>query len=99
MFELVQHGGELLTYECGDDCRRRFVGSKSVVVSGRSDAGAQQVRVGVYRLDYIDKKDEELQVFTCAAAWLKQIYSRIGRKRPVVVLARSVHESKGLFVK
>ena len=68
-----------------------------VVACGRYSY-AQQVLVVVHSLDHRAEKQEELGVLIGGLPRGEQIYARVGRNGPVVVLAAAVYPVKGLFV-
>ena len=70
-----------------------------MAVSGTHDGGAQQVLVFVYHHQYVYQEGKEQHVPFRILARCKQIDTRIGAKRPVVVLAGAVHAVVGFFVK
>ena len=51
-FDGLDDSFQLISHEDGHDCRRSFVGSKSVVVSGAGYTDSQQVLIFIHCLDY-----------------------------------------------
>ena len=92
---LVEDGRQLFAQEDGQNGGRRFIGSQTVAVSGTHDGGAQQVLVFVYHHQYVYQEGKEQHVPFRILARCKQIDTRIGAKRPVVVLAGAVHAVVG----
>ena len=95
--ECLHDGRKRVAQEDGDDGRRRLVGTEAVIVSGRGDGHAQEVCVLVDGGYQAGEEHEELQVVLRMWARLKQVLA-VGRKRPVVMLARAVDVLKRLLV-
>ena len=94
----VQHGFQLVTQEHGDDGGRRFVAAQAVVVARAGDGDAQQILMQIDRFDDRHQEQQELGVLGGRLPRLQQVQARVGAQGPVVVLARAVHPSEGLFM-
>ena len=81
-----------------DDGRRRFLRAEAVVVARKGDRAAQQLLIVVHALEKGGEQQQEQRVLAGGLAGGEEIFARIGRKRPVDVLARAVHAGEGLFV-
>ena len=93
----VQDGVQLIAEKHRDDCGRRLVRAKAVVVSGAGRRHAEDVRVHLYGADDREKDREEDGVFARVVAGREEVPAAVG-DRPVAVLARSVHALERLFV-
>ena len=98
LFELVDDIGELLAEEDGNNRRRSLVRPETVIVPGARHARAEKRRISVDTLDDGDQNGEELRVFVRGLSRGKPILAVRAGDGPVVVLARTVHSVKGLFV-
>ena len=92
------HGFQFVAQEDGYDGRRRFVGAQAVIVTGGGDGATEPVLILIHAFDKRREKHQELCVLTGCAAWLKEIFSRVGTQRPVVVFSGAVDAGKGLFM-
>ena len=97
VFDGVQHGGELVAQEDGNDGGRRFVGAQTVIVAGGGYRQPQQILIVVYGLDGTAQEQQELSVLIGGVAGLEEVHAGVGGQRPVVVLAAAVDACKGLF--
>ena len=94
----------ICAHEDRDDRRRRFVGAEPMLVARGADAGAEQARVLVHRLEHGGEEDEEADVLVRRLARLEQVVAvelRVvggDRHRPVAVLAGSVDAGERLLV-
>ena len=94
----IQHSGQLIAQKDRDHGGRRFIGSQSVVVSGRCDRSSQQSLIVVHRLNDSRQKQQELGIFVGGLAGREQVDAGIGGKGPVVMFAAAVDPGKGLFM-
>ena len=69
-----------------------------MIVARGGDRDAQQVLIFVHGLDNRSQEEQKLQVAARRLARLEQILARVGRDRPVIVLARPVDALERLFV-
>ena len=69
-----------------------------MIVARRGDCRAQNTLIAVYRRDDAGKHEHKERVVFGIGSGVEQIQPRVGRKRPVVMLARTVHSLKRLFV-
>ena len=98
VFYCVEDCRKLIAQEHRNDCGGSFVCSESVVVSGRCDRQTKQILIVVNRFDYRTEEKKELCVLVRSFAGSKEVDAGVGRHRPVIVLAGTVHTGKGLFV-
>ena len=97
LFELVDDVGELVAEVHGDDCRRSFVGTETVVVTGASDCHTEQVGVGVDSIDDGTERGEEDGVLVRVLARVQEVRFAVVHG-PVVVFAGTVDAGERLFV-
>ena len=97
LFELVDDVGKLVAEVHGDDCRRSFVGTETVVVTGASDSHAEQVGVGIDCVNHGAERGEEDGILVWILARIEEVRLSIVHG-PVVVLAGTVDASERLFV-
>ncbi len=97
LFELVDDVGELVAKVHGDDCRRSFVRTETVVVAGAGDSHTEQVGVGVDGVDDSAERGEEDGVLVRVLARVQQVHLAVVHG-PVVVLAGTVDAGERLFV-
>ena len=96
--ELLEDVGELVAREDGDDGRRRFVRTQTVVVRGMGDGHAQQILVIMNGFDDGRREEQEAQVRVRIFTRLEQVHPGGGAHRPVGVFSASVHTGKRLLV-
>ena len=94
-----ENGIQLIAEENGDDCRRGFICTETVVVARCGDGQTKQILIIVNGLDDGAEEEQELGILVRCGARREQVLAAVGRNGPVVVLAASVHAGKGLFVK
>ena len=94
----LQHRLQLVAHIDGHDGGGRFVRAETMIVPRAGDRDAQQILVIVHGLENRAQEQQKLRVLTRRIPRLKEIFPRIGGKRPVVVLAGTVHPGKGLFM-
>jgi len=69
-----------------------------VIVSGESNRGAQKLLILVDAFDEGGQEQQKLRVLARRLAGGKEVFTGVGGKRPVVVLAGAVDARKGLFM-
>lgn len=84
--ERIHDGIELIAQEDRNYGRRRFIGTKTMIVARRGNRHAQELLVFVDRFDHAGEEHEETQVVDGVIAGIEQVHVVVG-KRPVVVLA------------
>ena len=82
----------------GNNGRRRLIGTQTVIVACARHRDAQQILIFIHSLDDGREEKQELSVGDRRLARIQQIFARIGRNGPVVVLAGTVDAFEGLFV-
>ena len=98
-YQLPDHVLKLFPKENGYNGRRRFVGSKPVIISHVRRALAEKIRMFIHRLDHTGKHQQKLDIFIGSVAGIQQIYAIIRGKRPVIMLPGTVYPGEGLLVK
>ncbi len=99
VFHLVEQFAYLLAEEARNDCRRCFIGTKTMGIGSTHDGCLQQAVVAVYtHKGFYDEHYEAEVVFGRFAGTVKQC-AGVGRKAPVVVLTRTIDACKGFLVK
>jgi hypothetical protein len=96
--ELVEDVGQHVAEEDRHDRRRSLVGAEAMVIGRARDRAAQQLRMHIHRADHRAEEGEELHVRVRVVARVEQVHARVGRQRPVVVLARAVDAREGLLM-
>ena len=89
--QLRHHVLKLLAQKNGNDSRRRFVRSKSVIVSYIGSRLTQQVCMGVHGLHNAGKNQEKLHVFVRRIAGIQKVHPVVRGDRPVIVFTGAVH--------
>ena len=84
--------------EDGDDGRGRLLCAEAVVVAREGDRAAQQLLILIHALDEGGEHQQEERVLAGGLAGREEVLARVGRERPVDVLARAVHAGEGLFM-
>ncbi len=97
LFKLVDDVGELVAEVHRDDCRRSFVGTETVVVTGASNSHTEQVGVGVDSVDYSAERGKENGVLVRVLTRVQKVGLAVVH-RPVVVLTGTIDAGKRLFV-
>src|SRR6476620_2558055 len=87
LFYILQHLIKELADEYRDDCRGRFVCTKAVVVTGRSDRSTKDICIIMHRLNRVNEEGEEHQVGLRRLARSEEVDPGISSHTPVVVLA------------
>ena len=81
-----------------DDRRRRFISAETMIVARGRRGDSQKILMLIYRLNDRAHEQKERHVARRILAGIQKVLARIGRKRPVVVLAASVYAVKRLFM-
>lgn len=94
----IEDAGELVAQEHREDGGRRFVRAEAVVVAGGGNRNPQQVLIIIDSLDDGGEEQQELGIFLWGFAGFEKIQAGVGRKGPVVVLARTIDAGERLLV-
>ena len=98
LFDGIQHFFQLFANKHGNDGRRCFVCTETVVVARTGNRDTEQILIFVDRLDNGDQEEKELCVFIRRCAGIEQVLSLIGGNRPVVMLAAAVDTGERFFM-
>ena len=82
---------KLRAEEDGDDGRRSLLRAQTVVIACKGNRAAQQLLIFVHALDEGGEHQQEERVLAGGLAGGEEVLARVGRERPVDVLARAVH--------
>ena len=88
----------MISQENGDDRRRCFASTQTVVVSCTGSRHPQQIRIQVHSADKGAQHQQKQQIALGIFARSQQIFPCVGTKRVVVVLARTVDACKRFFM-
>ena len=97
LFQLLDHVHQLVTQIHGHDGRGSLVGTQAVVIARARHRHAQQIGVGIHRIDNRAQGGKEHGILMRVLTRIQQVSVTVGNA-PVVVLARTVHAGKGLLV-
>ena len=75
--KLLYHVFELFSQEYGHNRRRRFISTKTVIVSNIGCTLTQQIRMNVHSLDNAGKHQKELDIFIRGFTRIKHIHAII----------------------
>ena len=77
-YQSIQNTLQFFAHKDGDDCRRCFICTQSVVICGRCGTDSQQVCIFIHALNHCTEECQELQVFHWSAARIQQVLTIIG---------------------
>ena len=97
--QLIDHIFQLFSKEYGNNCRRCFVCSQSVIISRICCRFSQKIRMLVNRLQNASQNKQELNILMWCCSRIQHIDSIICNDRPVVVLSGTVDACKWFFMK
>ena len=98
MFNLVENILELIPKENGNDCRRRFCRTQTMVIAMAGSRHTQNIRILIHTFDDSCQENQELCVFMRCLTRIQQILSVISTHGPVVVFTTTVDTGKGFFM-
>jgi len=84
--------------EDGDDSGGRLLCAETVVVACEGDGAAQKLLILIHALDERGEQQQEQRILAGGLAGREEVFARVGRERPVDVLARAVDARERLFV-
>ena len=90
--------GQLRAQEHGNDSRRSFVSTQTMVIAGAGYRYTQQVLIFINSLDDGCQEGQEAQVFIRLLAGIQQVHAFFSRQGPVVMLAAAVYAVEGFFM-
>ena len=90
----IHNGLELISQENGKHGGRGFVSAQTVVISGKGNGAAEQLRIFVNALDKGCQEKEELGILAGSLSGGEQIFSAVRGKAPVDMLAGPVDACK-----
>ena len=98
MFNLVENILKLIPKENGNDGRRRFRRTQTMIIAMAGSRHTQNIRILIHTFDDGCQENQELCVFVRCFTRIQQVLSIIGTHRPVVVFTAAVDTGKGFFM-
>ena len=93
-YKLIDHILELLSKENGNNCRRRFICPKPVIISRISRRFSEKFRVSVDRFQNTCQNKKELNILMRCLSRFEHIDAIVCYQRPVIMFSRSIHPCK-----
>ena len=78
VFDGVEHCGQLIAEEDGNDSGRSFIGAETVIVAGGCDGESEKILIIVNGFDDGAQEEQELSVFIRGFAGSQKVYAGIG---------------------
>ena len=87
-----------LSEERRNNGRRSLIRTETMSVGGTHDRCFEQSVMIIDSLECFDNKSDETKVVHCSLTWCMKQNARIGGKRPVLMLSRTVYTLEGFFM-
>ena len=97
-FNTLQNLTQFIAQENRNNSWRRFVSSKTMIVTSTGNRNSEQILIFINRFNNCTQEQKELSITCRSSTRVKQIFSSICRNRPVVVFTTSVYTSKRFFM-